>query len=571
VHNEDINILKNFKHIFSKLKSDLIKGNNNKQEKLNIVTNSSSTTQEEKKLFDDSKGTENDSNIKIDQLDTIPVQRKLSNDQPDIILDKSFEKDKCCEDEEINFKRKSINEASPITNLNLIPNNLEKTKDQILVEIAKKNLEGFTNSNYKIIKANKNFYIEFSGKNKSILKVLDKYTKGLFVKSRTLFFIINALLLIVLISLIYSISTKFYLFSLLLPLIIYCKYKFSCYYDKASFLTKDISDEYKSIFKVSSLYKESKQEVFTFISDIKNYPTWIKNIEEIKFDHFDDKKVNVVFSEFSKQNYKIVKEEIILRKVQFENGIIFLNEKTEEINLAVFIESLNNNNNINDYETKISFFIPINFLMNFKSEKVAERFIKSITKSLEFLNFQFKNVVREIQPKIEVPPSEQNFIDKSELRSKKPSLTVAPEIKETDIYEISQTTKESELKLSPINVANRLYYDVANNLIQELEVYKNKGWKEMEKKSDYTIFYFDEVSGFRSCKAEAVLNKNIRHVYNHMLDLSVRGAYDKNFDYGNELENIDENLSILYLKFKGKWPVSARDFTVLQYANYVYF
>lgn len=534
---------------------------------MNLNTNSSSTTLEEKKLFDDFKVPENDVNLKNDITEPVPLDIKLSN-EPNIILDKSFEKDKCFDDnEEINFKRKSLNMTPPILNLDQDINKFDKTKNQILLETNKKNIEEFKNYKYKIIKSNKISLIEFSGKNKNLLKTLGEITKTKFNKYNALFSIVNSLLAMIAISIVYyCFSTKYYLLSLFLPLNIYVINKFNCYFYKSETLFKEVFEENKSIFKISSLYKESKQEILGVIYDLKNYSVWFKNLDEIKFDIIDETSVNFIFSEFCKQKGTSIKEDIKLRKVQIENGLVFLNEKTDEIKLAIFIESqiLNNRNN-SEFETKISICIPYNLLINFKSKTIAKKFIKSISKSLDYLNFHINNVLNSNKSKIEVPHSSDFLlIDKSEIRSKKPSLTVSPEIKE-----ISQTTKQSDFKLTPINEANLVYYKVANSLIQELENYKKKEWKEMEKKRDYVIYYFDEVSGFRSCKAEAVLNKNIKHVYSHMLDLSIRGEYDKNFDHGNVLEYLEENLSILYLKFKGKWPVSARDFTVLQYTEYV--
>ena len=112
---------------------------------MNLNTNSSSTTLEEKKLFDDFKVPENDLNLKNDTTEPVPLNINLSN-EPNIILDKSFEKDKCCDDnEEINFKRKSLNMTPPILNLDQDINKFEKTKNQILLETNMKNIEDFKN------------------------------------------------------------------------------------------------------------------------------------------------------------------------------------------------------------------------------------------------------------------------------------------------------------------------------------------------------------------------------------------------------------------------------------------
>ena len=108
-----------------------------------------------------------------------------------------------------------------------------------------------------------------------------------------------------------------------------------------------------------------------------------------------------------------------------------------------------------------------------------------------------------------------------------------------------------------------------DKLRKELIKYKNKPWKVMEEKNDYKTFYHDETNGFRSCKADAVINKNIKLIYDYMLRLDMRGGYDKNFDSGCNLKKIDEDLYFIYVKFKGKLFVSPRDFTIIQYEYFV--
>jgi len=104
-----------------------------------------------------------------------------------------------------------------------------------------------------------------------------------------------------------------------------------------------------------------------------------------------------------------------------------------------------------------------------------------------------------------------------------------------------------------------------------LDQFLNKEWKILEEKADYKLFFYDEKDGFRSVKSECVIDKNIKILFDFLCDINKKNTYDKNFDCGHIIRDINPNLSLNYLKYKGKMMISPRDFTIVTYANYVKF
>jgi hypothetical protein len=89
----------------------------------------------------------------------------------------------------------------------------------------------------------------------------------------------------------------------------------------------------------------------------------------------------------------------------------------------------------------------------------------------------------------------------------------------------------------------------------------------MEEKNGYKIFYFDEKSGLRSIRSEITINKPMKEVYEYLQLFEKKSGYDKNFDHGRTIREIDNNLSINYLKYKGKLMISPRDMVIATYRS----
>jgi Fe-S cluster biosynthesis and repair protein YggX len=133
----------------------------------------------------------------------------------------------------------------------------------------------------------------------------------------------------------------------------------------------------------------------------------------------------------------------------------------------------------------------------------------------------------------------------------------------------------NKIELSPPSIdleilkENELVKNLIQSKLNELEGYLQRDWKSVEEKSDYKIYYIEEKSGFRSIKSEVLIDKNIKIVYDFISEFENKKKFDKNFDFGNKIREIDDNYSIVYLKFKGKMMISSRDFTLAMFKRIV--
>jgi hypothetical protein len=125
--------------------------------------------------------------------------------------------------------------------------------------------------------------------------------------------------------------------------------------------------------------------------------------------------------------------------------------------------------------------------------------------------------------------------------------------------------KEIKINIDPaLKKENDEVYKILSEKQADIDSFLNRNeWKVLEDTKDgYKAFYIDEKSGFRSIKSSIIIEKNVDFLNNYILDVEKRGKYDHNFDYGNTLRIIDDNHTIGYLKFKGKFMISSRDFVV---------
>ena len=94
-------------------------------------------------------------------------------------------------------------------------------------------------------------------------------------------------------------------------------------------------------------------------------------------------------------------------------------------------------------------------------------------------------------------------------------------------------------------------------------------WKLWEEKKDYKISFVDEKNTLRSIKSEITINKPLKTVYNYTANLENKVKYDKNYDSGHTIQQINDNYLLQYQKYKGKLGVSPRDFIVVIKKLYV--
>ncbi len=127
------------------------------------------------------------------------------------------------------------------------------------------------------------------------------------------------------------------------------------------------------------------------------------------------------------------------------------------------------------------------------------------------------------------------------------------------------TDIETKTEFNPHHKENEEIKKQIEIKYKEFNEYFNRQWKSFEEKNEYKLYYFDEKIGLRSIKAETIINKNIKTVYDFLIDLNNKSKYDTNFDTGHLIRQIDQQYSIQYLKYKGKVFISPRDFVVISY------
>jgi hypothetical protein len=137
---------------------------------------------------------------------------------------------------------------------------------------------------------------------------------------------------------------------------------------------------------------------------------------------------------------------------------------------------------------------------------------------------------------------------------------------------ITDVNEANSSNIDPVILKeNELVKNLIQNKLNDLDVFLQRDWKLIEEKADYKISYIDEKMGFRSIKSEIFIDKNINIIWEYIIDLKNKKNYDKNFDSGHIIRQIDPNYRIVYLKFKGKLMISPRDITIAMHTRIVSF
>ena len=125
-----------------------------------------------------------------------------------------------------------------------------------------------------------------------------------------------------------------------------------------------------------------------------------------------------------------------------------------------------------------------------------------------------------------------------------------------------------------MNVPSSQTYS-SNPMIQEfyekklpgLDAFLEKGWKDWVDTTDFKLVFRDEESGTRSIKSEVIINKKSSIIFDFLKKLDNKGKYDSSYEKGYVFQEFDENFQINYVKHKGVFIVSPRDFVNLVYAK----
>ncbi len=93
--------------------------------------------------------------------------------------------------------------------------------------------------------------------------------------------------------------------------------------------------------------------------------------------------------------------------------------------------------------------------------------------------------------------------------------------------------------------------------------------KDEKKEILYKLYYFDEISGLRSIKAEIIIKKGMKTVFDFIEDKNNKLKTDKNFEDGYVIRKINSSLMLTYQKYAGKLGFSPRDYYLLVHKQIV--
>jgi hypothetical protein len=343
------------------------------------------------------------------------------------------------------------------------------------------------------------------------------------------------------------------------------------------------------IIKISSIFNSTSKEIIKLLYNddfISNYKINYKNNNDCDFQQA-----------FDLSELKFTKKVI---KLPHDNSIILeriiIGENTKIIYKIIIVEaptvSLDEDEPLK--KCRVTIFMPLRII---EDKILPIRALKTIMDSLDLLQFYIKNLtfkaenqnqknINEIilnslkmkskkklksKPTLVCNESEQtNAETKKEIPiNSKLNQKIIMDTNITNTSQMQQPSKQTmtvDIKIDPeILMENELCYSLIYDKIKELEEYKLKQWKEMDKKPDYQLYYVDEKSGLRSVRGESIIERNISDVWAYICDIEKKNTYDKSFNSGYTYRDIDEYTAIQYMKYNGKMGVSPRDFTIISH------
>jgi hypothetical protein len=396
-----------------------------------------------------------------------------------------------------------------------------------------------------------------------------------------------------------------------------------------SFDMNNLASNKNKILKISSIFNENSKEIMNYITNLKNYKEWNPYLKAINDFKKEDNSAKYLYAKNLKNEEGEYVELKLKRKIISSSHPVILIESLESDNSSSRIRFIVIENSISGEKCKVTIYLPLRSLIE---GKLPYSYIKSNLKSLDMLHLYINNknfnnnfITEDGKDEIQVKPK----IDKETLRK---SMTINTSLKldfdnlnqpnkenlrcsivsnnlqeeknrisefhefnnrfsevnekdkETLIKEeINQTKNEiSESQITNISInpevalidpiiekENEEVILLVSRKFNEIKSFLDKSWKIMEEKKDYKLYYFDEPNGLRSVKSEIVIDKNIKTVWDYLTDFNHKAKYDTNFDCGHNIREINDTYVLQYMKYKGKFMISPRDFTIISMKKYV--
>jgi hypothetical protein len=397
-----------------------------------------------------------------------------------------------------------------------------------------------------------------------------------------------------------------------------------------SLLLSQNGENQSKILRVTSIFNENAKDMLNYLTNIKTIREWniyLKNINDFRR---EDNSAKYIYSKDLRTEEGDFELKIKRKINSSNNPIIIIDTLETENSPGLRMRLITIEASETSEKTKVSIYLT---LKNVIDGKTPHTYLKSNLNCLDLLhhfinNRNFANPSKEKGKDLSilVPPTETSskleakpetiVIEKeNNLENQEPRQSIASKLVNTnkqpekipDFHELSnrfsearredltfnpedneiilkektskpspfdaqptETIKVSQENIDPVIAKeNDEIISVCQQKYSELDKILGKQWKVLEDKKEYIIYYFDEPSGLRSVRSEVTIEKNIKTVWDTLMDINLKSKFDKNFDCGHNIREIDNDHVLTYLKYKGKFLISPRDFTIVTYKKYV--
>lgn len=512
--------------------------------------------------------------------------------------------------------------------------------------------EELTNNEWNVVKFTKNSVIEYNGDKKEILPYLYSISEKKKFRERMIQSSVselkdaigrfkdkhNSLMILVILSFIFSLSMLFVHSSTLFFSILIIAMSAVGYYNKLNQDTIKETNEHRHnstttnevlprinantcederYLRITSIFNVNSKEIFNnYIANLKSYKEWNFNLISINEIKREDNTCKLTYSDENetielsiKRSLMITDSLELLEAVEVSDS----NGQKEKFKVKVF--SVDQSPSYSN-KSRVTITIPVRHII---ARKISASYVNSTLKSLDLLHVLISqaNFTKDSNEDLEVSlyndnnTTRRNFMKMSTSDIKfdarqsirtldstfKRKMNTATDL--TSFYEMGnrfseakqaegsmmtetkpeepneRETPQVEIKKEPekpvtqidplIQKENEEVQSLLQVKLMELDQFLDKPWNIMEEKPDYKLYYFDEKSGLRSVKSECVVDKNIKTVWEYINDINNKSKFDKNFDCGHTIRDIDDKTAIQYMKYKGKLFISSRDFTIISH------
>ena len=103
-----------------------------------------------------------------------------------------------------------------------------------------------------------------------------------------------------------------------------------------------------------------------------------------------------------------------------------------------------------------------------------------------------------------------------------------------------------------------------------VELMNNPGWKQIEKKDNFASYSMAGEEGLLYIKSEGIIDCTPLEVAGFLNLQNLKTMFDKTFQKGSKLQELPNNMAIMYERFNGKLIFSDRDFVFItvKYLNF---